>query len=1205
MAFNIGLSGIRAASTDLSVTGNNIANASTTGFKSSRTEFGDLYTTSLLGSGKAPVGSGVQVSNIRQEFSQGSISATDNVLDLAIDGNGFFVLDNQGIKTYSRSGIFSLDKEGYVVANNGSRLQGFMANSNGVVSGVIKDLQIEVANQAPRLTSVVNTQLNLDAGQKVLQEQGTTVSTTGLAIGSVDSGIISSTASTLAAAGQPTTAGTPASLSFSGDLATIAATGYGAISLDIDPGDGSGASTVTLTGGAAGGTTSDIIDDVQSALNNTFGSQQFVASEGSNGELVISRAGYGATTGTAFVVNNTTDWDTAFGANTGVVNGTAGSLLFVGNNPLTVDFTSVPGTSTTTRTTATPPLTMVGSTTGEFANLTANSIYGTQDFSASGGNVAAFTLAVGSGSTYPIVLSENTWTGSAPSSFNSVTTNEVIAEINAQIASYTATPDVVAVNNSGRIEFQVQAPAERGDYVQLADNSTTSVNLDLADLGFAVSNRFDPGVPPVLANNEFQLEVTSTTGEAAGPFTITIPTGTYASLDDLSNAIQQQIDVFIGAAGIADKVSVDAVGGQLVFTNLNTGSGEGIELYSTAAEPQALAALGFDSLFTVNGTDEIDRSNSFRINLTAPAPDTEGRSGSVVVSLNQEFRSVQEMASAINAQLNSQDADSYIGVQAFAAEVVPNTTPPQYKLEFRATEAGEESIISVTNITASGADISDEELFAALQVNPADSDLLTLGIEGVNNGYPETTATLVAPDGSETELLFPKYSEANEIVALLNQQPGITATASTQMTLPVAGYNSPGNDMQLTLNGQTLTSTSLSALADEINSYSETTLPGFSAEINDAGDLVINNAIGRDITLEMDSGVDSDSLIVLGSNLSSPAVLGGSASGPKAASVGGTVDIVLNEGYGLKDPNPALSGIFGTLSDSEFSPYVLNVFDPADPDTYNHATSLSVYDSQGNAHVMTQYFVKEPSTSGIGSGSSGDTEWAMYVMIDGKDVGDPDPTLDFPQNLEPTRARYTMYFNQDGSIDTTATGDLYVTNWDPLDSDGERNGALGSVNVLEGGLPLTDPATSSNFRIDLDGTTQYGASFSVNQVSQNGYTTGRLTGLAIDTDGIIFAQFSNGQSQTLGQVALANFTNPEGLTPVGSTGWSESYDSGVPTIGSPRTASLGQIRSSALEESNVDLSEQLVRLIVAQRNFQASAKTIETSDQVTQSILNI
>ena len=156
--------------------------------------------------------------------------------------------------------------------------------------------------------------------------------------------------------------------------------------------------------------------------------------------------------------------------------------------------------------------------------------------------------------------------------------------------------------------------------------------------------------------------------------------------------------------------------------------------------------------------------------------------------------------------------------------------------------------------------------------------------------------------------------------------------------------------------------------------------------------------------------------------------------------------------------------------------------------------------------------------------------------------------------------------------------------------------------MLEGGIPLIDPPVNSNFQISLDGSTQFGSSFSVNEVNQNGYSTGRLTGLEIDQEGIIFARFTNGQAQTLGQVALANFRNPEGLTPVGDTGWAES---GVPTVGSPRTASFGQIRSSALEDSNVDLSEELVGLIIAQRNFQASAKTIETMDQVTQTILNI
>src|SRR5690606_8489561 len=147
MAFNIGLSGIRAASTDLEVTGNNIANASTVGFKQSRTEFADVYTTTLLGTGTKPVGSGVMVENVRQQFSQGNISGTENALDMAIDGNGFFVLQDRGAISYTRAGIFSLDKDGFVVANNGSRLQGYASNANGVVNGVLGDIQIQIASQ--------------------------------------------------------------------------------------------------------------------------------------------------------------------------------------------------------------------------------------------------------------------------------------------------------------------------------------------------------------------------------------------------------------------------------------------------------------------------------------------------------------------------------------------------------------------------------------------------------------------------------------------------------------------------------------------------------------------------------------------------------------------------------------------------------------------------------------------------------------------------------------------------------------------------------------------------------------------------------------------------------------------------------------------------------------------------------------------------
>ena len=1211
MAFNIGLSGIRAASTDLEVTGNNIANASTIGFKESRAEFADVYTSTLLGTGLKPVGSGVMVDNVRQEFSQGNISGTENALDLAVDGNGFFVLNDLGSVSYTRSGIFSLDKEGFVVANNGSRLQGYEANGNGVVSGVLGDISIEISNQAPRLTTLTSAIVNLNAGEEVLQEQGLQLQSNGLAIGTADAGIIESTKTVLASAGQPTAAGIPAQVMFGNTVTAVATsgTGYGAVSMTFDIGDGNGSQTITLAGTAGPVTNQEVLNDIQAALDATFGSQQLRAIEDDvTGQLVIERAGYNATNGTSFSITTTAGWDADFGAPGTVAAGASGQQLFVGASPVTADFRSIPGTQTTTRTTATPALNIVSSDPGEFAVLTANNTYSALDLedkvAPATDNVLAFRIATEGGDLYPINLSEAAWLGAPPVAYNSVTTGEIVAEINAQITATAGAGNeqVLAVNNGGRVEFQVQAPGSRGDFVQLADNSVSSVGYDLINLGFLSNNRLDGGVEPVLANNEFNLEVTSSTGNVGGPFTITIPPANYANLEALAVAVQQQIDIYIGAGGLAGKVSVDAVGGQLVFTNTQVGAGEGIAITPTVGEPQAVTELGFDSMFIVTGQDEVDRTNSFRLNLTVPAPDADGRSGSVIVSLDEEYRSVQQLAASINRQLNSQDADNYIGIQAAAVEVVPQTVPPQYKLELNAVEAGEASIISITNISAGGLDVTEGDLYGILQVNPDDGSLLTTGIEGVSNEYPEQRVTLIDPDGNETEIVIPDNAEANEIVSLFNQQPGVTASAETVMTIPFSGYNTPGNDMNLTLNGQVLESTSLEEIADEINAYRSTTLPGFNAEISADGNLVITNEIGRDIKLAIDSPVVTDSLVVQGAEGTGPVVLGGTSAADVAAAVGGSVNFVFNEGYILRDPQPVVSGIFGALTDDEYSNYVLNAFEPTDQETYNHATSTTIYDSLGNSHVMTQYFVKEPLDA---SRPNEQNVWAMYVLVDGQDVGDPDPGLVFPDNLEPTRARFEIFFNQDGSLDDVATGDLFITNWDPVDVNGDPTGAMQSTNVLEGGLPLTDPSTNSNFQLSLSGSTQFGSEFSVNEVNQNGYATGRLTGLEVDEGGIIFARFTNGQAQTLGQVALANFRNPEGLTPVGDTAWGESFESGIPTVGSPRTASFGQIRSSALEDSNVDLSEELVGLIIAQRNFQASAKTIETTDQITQTILNI
>ncbi|MFN3239166.1 MAG: flagellar hook-basal body complex protein, partial [Pseudomonadales bacterium] len=198
MPFSTALSGLKAASNDLKITGNNISNASTVGFKESRTEFADVFSASNFASGADQVGSGVKVGKVSQQFEQGTISFTSNSLDVAIDGEGFFILEEEGVTSYTRAGLFGLDKDGFVVNNAGSRLQGFTANDQGTVGGILGDVFIETGNLAPRQTTRVNSQVELDAEAPVLAQFGTTITALGPQIGNAQGGVPLNTPSVLA-----------------------------------------------------------------------------------------------------------------------------------------------------------------------------------------------------------------------------------------------------------------------------------------------------------------------------------------------------------------------------------------------------------------------------------------------------------------------------------------------------------------------------------------------------------------------------------------------------------------------------------------------------------------------------------------------------------------------------------------------------------------------------------------------------------------------------------------------------------------------------------------------------------------------------------------------------------------------------------------------------------------------------------------------
>ena len=245
--------------------------------------------------------------------------------------------------------------------------------------------------------------------------------------------------------------------------------------------------------------------------------------------------------------------------------------------------------------------------------------------------------------------------------------------------------------------------------------------------------------------------------------------------------------------------------------------------------------------------------------------------------------------------------------------------------------------------------------------------------------------------------------------------------------------------------------------------------------------------------------------------------------------------------------------------DANADPATITVtpIDPAQPDSFHNTSSMTVYDSLGNSHLTTFYY-KNISTLATPN------TWESQVSVDG--------TL--------LTGTHTLSFTTAGALDAGAS-------------------TIGSMAFAPTGA---DPMTLA---FDYTGTSQYGSPFSPSSLTQDGHPTGVFNGIDIDADGIISANYTFGEPQVQGQIVLSKFQNPQGLVQLGDNAWAESAASGAALISTPNSTGVGSLRSGALEDSNVDLTEQLVEMIVAQRNFQANAQVISTADTITQTVINI
>lgn len=256
-------------------------------------------------------------------------------------------------------------------------------------------------------------------------------------------------------------------------------------------------------------------------------------------------------------------------------------------------------------------------------------------------------------------------------------------------------------------------------------------------------------------------------------------------------------------------------------------------------------------------------------------------------------------------------------------------------------------------------------------------------------------------------------------------------------------------------------------------------------------------------------------------------------------------------------PNPTTTADVGLNLQADAAELGAGAIDPADPTTFNYSTSMTAYDSLGQSHTAALFFRKTDTVT---------RTWDVSLVMDG--------------DATQTTAVNTLTFDDLGQL--TSAMPINFGSYDP------GNGA-----------------SALDVDFDFTGTTTYGTGFAVNSLFQDGYATGRLSGLEIDETGVVQARYSNGQSTALGKVALANFANLQGLTPLGDSVWGDSFAAGDRRLGEPGAGSFGFLQSGALEASNVEITEELVSLINAQRSFQANAQVISTADSVTQTIMNI
>ncbi len=1263
MSFFTALTGLKAATSALGVTSNNIANAGTVGFKRSRTDFGDIFATSPLQNASTTIGQGVALKQVTQQFSQGNVAFSANTLDLAITGDGFFPLKSpDGLQSiYTRNGSFMMNDQYNVVNSSGQRLLAASVDSSGKAN--LDELSVltipqKTSGQA-RETSLIQLGLNFPADAKVVggdfDRNDPTTYNKSTALTVYDAGGNSYLATVYYVKTQNASQASPTNkwqtYVYVGETLVGAAlqqatnssgeklyvNQYGQLEPESkvsdqlvnaktmsfhldDLTDVRTSTPATVTGGTASnlGTlpgegvnfsqynahqltdmfTIDVDDTgtpVSIGLEHLAGknvtlSGAQIAQELTN--VINQKLGDGKyfnfTSNPTFKVV-TTDPNTGVTLSTKTIN--LGSL------------TDTNGVSVLKNTTAADYPNFPSMTSEEVSKLINDQLYTAdnskvviENSSGVGANFGGFTLKYTTpgnpGYSHPIVL------GSSASFLKASSLTDMATKLqadlnNSSLNTYTETQG----NNQVVVSF-----SDNRFSVKVADNGLDLIITDKQG-GTITKSGTGFNATSTLPNGAVQLVSPLTSGTYFKGFNLVYTDGNTAQAIQLDDTAS-----FLDATSLSDMATK-------LETDLNTDPSLGNTSEAASVQFVALTAGQFVELgglkFTAgaNGATADEVAAAFA-NLAEGATTGPGTAkGSYTGTLNGYATGAANNADQVVFTSTAVGDITDLAESQGSTVGAITVTDGGAGVTFEVTVSGTNLVITPSTgvtVVASGTDFVSGVTYPRGTVSTP-SSAVTTQYDPVSQQFvfaPPTGATMSLTGGPN--LLMGMSS------ASLTQDPNLTTLSAT--SYPQGAYI---RDAKLQRFGMTVT-------YDSVNQ-------NFVFTSGTSGDM-------SSISVVPTTDIENLALTKLGLVESTPAgipinysvettatALRGLASNP-AVMTGTPIGINVNNTFSVDVSNNkfvvSVDNVQGTVVLEPKSNYTLDTFIQALEDGINRLTGPSAgagltgpsvsgvkvsYDGATNSLKFTTGTSGEDSFIKV----TGDALWGLSSVQAGRGATSTwiKPTQ-FTQvaNGVPVAQYIDKYGNETASAD----GFTALPAWSPVYLDrGELtfNTAGGLISPTTGSkldtIYLPDGKGSLSINIDYSKSTQYTSPFAVLSQSQDGAPEGDLVGLSIADDGLVNASYSNGTQQSLGKIVLANFSNPAGLRQIGNSSFYASYASGSAKIGEAGSAGFGTVRSGATESANVDLTAELVDLITEQRNFQASAKAIETDATLTQTIIQI